>query len=60
MCIQASVVKLRISTDSAVFYLPSYEFAPSGEFLLLCDNGQLHIHIPLLNVFEKIAHMSVV
>ena len=44
----------------SVFYLPSYEFAPSGESLLLCDNGQLHIHIPLLNFFEKIAHMSVV
>ena len=46
----------------SVFYLPSYEFAPSGESLLLCDNGHLHlhIHIPLLTFFEKIAHMSVV
>ena len=42
----------------SVFYLPCNEFAPSGESLLLCDNGQLHIHIPLLNFFEKIAHMS--
>ena len=37
----------------SVFYLPSNEFAPSGESLLLCDNGQLHIHILLLNFFEK-------
>ena len=37
----------------SVFYLPSYELAPSGGSLLLCDNGQLHIHIPLLNFFEK-------
>ena len=44
----------------SVFYLLSNEFAPSGESLLLCDNGQLHIHIPLLNFFEKMAHMSVV
>ena len=44
----------------SVLFLPSYEFAPSGESLLLCDNGQLHIQIPLLNFFEKIAHMSVV
>ena len=47
MCMQTSVIKLRISTLS-VFYLSSYEFAPSGESLLLCDNGQLHIHIPLI------------
>ena len=32
----------------SVFYLSSYEFAPSGESLLLCDNGQLHTHIPLI------------
>ena len=57
MCLQASVVKLRISTECIL--LLSNEFAPSGESLL-CDNGQLHIHIPLLNFFEKIAHMSVV
>ena len=42
----------------SVFYLSSYEFAPSGESLLLCDNGQLHIHMSLLNFFEKIAHVS--
>ena len=40
----------------SVLYLPSYEFVPSGESLLC----QLHIQIPLLNFFEKIAHMSVV
>ena len=44
----------------SVFYLPSYEFGPSGESLLLCDNGHLHIRMPLLTFFEKIAHMSVV
>ena len=44
----------------SVFYLSSYEFAPSVESLLLCDNGQLHIHMPLMNFFEKIARMSVV
>ena len=32
----------------SVFYSSSYVFAPSGESLLSCDNGQLHIHIPLI------------
>ena len=46
----------------SVFDLSSDEFAPSVESLLLCDNGQLHIHVhmPLLNFFEKIARMAVV
>ena len=46
-------LSLRFEFPLSVFFLPSYECAPSGESLLLCDNGQLHIHIPLLNFFEK-------
>ena len=54
-------LSLSVEFPLRVFYLPSFEFASSGESLLLCDNGQLHIHIPLLKFFDKIAHhMSVV
>ena len=53
-------LSLSVEFPLSVFCLPPYEFAPSGESLPLCDNGQLHIHMPLLNFFEKIAHMSVV
>ena len=38
-------LSLRFEFPLGVFYLSSYEFAPSGESLLLCDNGQLHIQI---------------
>ena len=54
-------LSLSVEFSLSVFCLPPYELAPSGESLLLfiCDNGQLHIHIPLLSFFKKIAHMSV-
>ena len=53
-------LSLSVEFPLGVFYLPFYEFAPSGESLLLCDNGQPHKHIPLLSYFGKIADMSVV
>ena len=46
-------LSLSVEFPLGVFCLPPYEFAPSGESLLLCDDGQLHIHIPLLNFFLK-------
>ena len=51
-------LSLSFEFPRSVFYLPSYEFAPSGESYVIMVN--LHIRIPLLNFFEKIAHMSVV
>ena len=53
-------LSLSVEFLRSVFYLPFYEFAPSGESLLLCDNGQLHKYIPLLSYFGKIGHTSVV
>ena len=44
-------LSLNVEFSLSVFYLPSYEFAPSGESLLLCNNGKLHIHIPLFERF---------
>ena len=51
---QASVVKRRISTECIC--LPPYEFAPSGESLLLCGNGQLHTHTIVEIFLKKKAH----
>ena len=56
MCMQASVVKRRISTACILFTF----LWVCAIWWILCDNGQLHIHVTLLKFFEKIAHMSVV
>ena len=40
-------LSLSVESPLRVFHLPSFEFAPSGESLLLCDNGQVRKHIPL-------------
>jgi len=53
-------LSLSVEFPLSVFHLPFYEFGPSGESLLLCDNGQLHKHVPLLSYFGKISHMSLV
>ena len=53
-------LSLNVEFPLSVFYLPFYDFAPSGESLLLCDNGQQQKHIPLLSYFGKIGHTSVV
>ena len=37
-------LSLSVESPLSVFCLPPYEFAPSGESLLLCDNGELHTH----------------